>query len=97
MNSSAGLVRRRTSQPKAAMPARPPSSQSRLNPWAKTVAMMMIPPKSSATASVSRNARNDVGRRRPNAEMTATANAMSVAVGTAQPPGSPLATVLTRR
>ena len=48
-----------------------------------------IPRKSSTTASVSRNARNAVGRRLPKMVRTANAKAMSVAMGMAHPSIAP--------
>ena len=47
--------------------------------------MMQIATRSSTTARVSRNSRSADGRREPTTASTATANAMSVAVGIAQP------------
>ena len=49
--------------------------------------MMTITIRSSTTARVSRNARSAVGRFEPTTASTASANAMSVAAGTAQPSG----------
>ena len=51
--------------------------------------MTMIASRSSTTASVSRKARNAFGRLRPTIARTETANAMSVAVGTAHPRALP--------
>ena len=48
-------------------------------------AITMMAPMSSATASVSRNARSAAGRNRPVTASTARAKAMSVAHGMAQP------------
>jgi hypothetical protein len=47
--------------------------------------MITITSRSSTTASVSRNARNGVGSADPTTASTASANAMSVALGIAQP------------
>src|SRR5512144_2147970 len=47
--------------------------------------MTVIAPRSSATARVSRNARSGVGSADPITARSASANAMSVAIGTAQP------------
>ena len=55
----------------------------------KNTAMITITIRSSTTASVSRNARSAVGRLEPTTASTASANAMSVAAGTAQPSGCP--------
>src|SRR5437899_3085116 len=51
--------------------------------------MTMIASRSSTTASVRRKARSALGRLRPTMASTETANAMSVAVGTAHPLGTP--------
>ena len=51
--------------------------------------MITITIRSSTTASVSRNARSAVGRFDPTTASTASANAMSVAAGIAQPRGRP--------
>ena len=47
--------------------------------------MMAMAMRSSTTASVSRNVRIATGRAEPTTASTETANAMSVAVGIAQP------------
>jgi hypothetical protein len=49
------------------------------------MAMMLMAIRSSTTASVSRKIRRALGRCEPMIASTATANAMSVAVGMAQP------------
>ena len=51
--------------------------------------MIVIASRSSTTARVSRKVRNDAGRWVLSKPSTASANAMSVAVGTAQPTGAP--------
>ena len=48
--------------------------------------MIVMASRSSTTARVSRNRRSALGRCEPTIASTATANAMSVAVGIAQPP-----------
>ena len=53
------------------------------------MAMIVMAMRSSTTARVSRKARRAVGRPLPKMVSTATAKAMSVATGTAQPLGSP--------
>ncbi len=63
----------------------------------KKIAMMLIARRSSTTASVSRNVRSAGGRWRPMTASTASANAMSVAAGIAQPFASPSAAALTTR
>lgn len=55
----------------------------------KKTAMTRIAPRSSTTASVSRNARIADGRWVLRMARTASANAMSVAIGTAQPDREP--------
>ena len=55
----------------------------------KATAMMRMASRSSTTASVSKNARRAVGRAEPITARTASANAMSVAAGIAQPRRSP--------
>src|SRR5688500_2700678 len=49
------------------------------------MAMTAIVAKSSTTASVSRNVRSSAGARRPTSPSAASAKAMSVAIGIAQP------------
>ena len=75
--------------PKAATRAMAPPSQPKLTPPAKNTAMTMMPPRSSATARVMRKVRAAGGRPRPKIARIASAKAMSVATGTAQPPYSP--------
>lgn len=56
----------------------------------KNTAMIRIAKRSSTTARVSRNARSADGSEVPMTARTASAKAMSVAVGTAQPSVEPL-------
>ena len=51
--------------------------------------MTAIAPRSSTTARVRRNARSATGSRRPNTARTASANAISVAIGIPHPVKSP--------
>lgn len=60
----------------------------------KKTAMIRIANRSSTTARVSRKARSALGREVPITASTASANAMSVAVGTAQPAREPASAVL---
>ena len=53
--------------------------------------MTVMAPRSSTTASVSRKARSATGRRRPTTASTASAKAMSVAMGMPQPVSEPSA------
>ena len=55
--------------------------------------MTVIAPRSSTTARVSRKTRTSTGSLRPATASTASANAMSVAIGIPQPVGSPAGAV----
>ncbi len=82
-------MRRRWRTYQSAIRATAASSWNRWNPCEKNTAITRIAPKSSTTASVSRNARSALGSDEPTIARTASANAISVAVGTAQPCGLP--------
>ena len=80
------LQHRPQPRPARARPARSTRCTASVN----NTAMIMITTRSSTTASVSRKARSDGGRCEPTTASTASANAMSVAAGIAQPAGWPL-------
>ena len=85
---AASSTRRRWSSAQAASTTTAPSSEpGRCSDSVKKTAMITITIRSSTTASVSRNARRAVGRLDPTTASTASANAMSVAAGIAQPSG----------
>ncbi|CAM5503700.1 hypothetical protein SNARM312S_04695 [Streptomyces narbonensis] len=86
---------RRSSQ-KTTSPAIAPPSAAKFRSLVKKIAMIRIAKRSSTTARVSRKARSADGREVPMTARTASAKAMSVAVGTAQPSIEPLPRVLTR-
>jgi len=67
------------------MTAKAPRRKPMLMPEEKATAMMTMPRRSSTTASVSWNTRAAGGRPLPNRPRTASANAISVATGTAHP------------
>ena len=78
------------------MAASATASQTRSSESVKNTAMITITIRSSTTARVSRNARSAVGRFEPTTASTASANAMSVAAGTAQPSGWPPLALMAR-
>ena len=75
--------------PHRAIQAIAPRSHQMSIPLEKKIAMTMMDPRSSAMASVSRNARTACGSPDPTMASTARAKAMSVAIGMAQPAGCP--------
>ena len=77
------LRRTRYHQTRAHTPM--PTNQYQASSEEKNTAIRMIASKSSTVASVIRNARIDPGRALANNASTARENAMSVAVGMAQP------------
>lgn len=86
---------KRSSSQKTARPATAPPSAAKLMSLVKNTAMIRIAKRSSTTASVRRKARRAEGSEVPMTARTASAKAMSVAVGTAQPPSEPPPTTLT--
>ena len=79
----------RSSSQKTARPATAPPSAAKSRSSVKKTAMIRIAKRSSTTARVSRKARSADGSEVPMTARTASAKAMSVAVGTAQPAREP--------
>lgn len=75
----------RSSSQKTARPTTAPPSAAKFRVSVKKTAMIRMANRSSTTASVSRKARSALGSDVPMTASTASAKAMSVAVGTAQP------------
>lgn len=86
----------RSSSQKRTRPATAPPSAAKFRSLVKKIAMIRIAKRSSTTARVSRKARSADGSEVPMTARTASAKAMSVAVGTAQPSIEPLPRALTR-
>lgn len=79
----------RSSSQNTASPITASPSAAKFSESVKKTAMIRIAKRSSTTASVSRNARSADGSEVPMTARTASAKAMSVAVGTAQPAVDP--------
>src|SRR5699024_6512814 len=79
----------RTKSENSAAQAATPSSPNSCSPWLYATARSTIESRSSTTARVSTKARNAVGTHLATSDSTATAKAISVAVGMAQPSGAP--------
>lgn len=78
-------TRLRSRNQKRTSPTRAPPSARKSMSLVKNTAMIRMANRSSTTARVSRNARRADGSEVPMTARTASAKAMSVAVGTAQP------------
>ncbi|SKF61902.1 Uncharacterised protein [Mycobacteroides abscessus subsp. abscessus] len=84
-------TRKRCSNHQAASSTATATSQNRLMPSEKKTAITRMAPRSSTMARVSKKARTPSGSPRPTTASTASAKAMSVAMGIAHPAGSPAA------
>lgn len=84
----------RSSSQKTPRPTTAPPSAAKSMESVKKTAMIRIANRSSTTARVSRKARSADGSDVPMTASTASAKAMSVAVGTAQPSSEPLPNTL---